>query len=166
MNNITLAHIGSELVIIGGIAFYFHRKTNMLQTELENLKMENKNLTELVNDMQENLQQLGNVVMHLQQQLHNQSVPHRNRSTKQTSVQLPPLEQVNKHPLVDNRKRNSGLHRRRPVKKHSDDSGSETLDDTELDKELESEYDKLQKERRVHAVDDCEGDVCSLEKPE
>jgi hypothetical protein len=169
MNNVTLAHIGTELVVIGGIAFYFHRKTNLLQTELEALKKENLSLVETLNDMQDNLQQLGNLVMRLQQQIQNPFQHQQTNTRKKPSsnnVQLPPLSQTNKHPtVVSEPPKRTGLHRRR-VRKHSDDSASETYDDTELDRELEVEYDKLNKERNKNKEEprivECDGDVCEL----
>lgn len=66
MNNVTLAHIGGDLVLIGGVAFYFHRKTSALQEEINVLKRENKEMSNAIIELQDSLQQLGSIVMQMQ----------------------------------------------------------------------------------------------------
>lgn len=38
VNTYTLAHLGAELVIIGGLTFWFQRKTSLLQDEINQLR--------------------------------------------------------------------------------------------------------------------------------
>ena len=77
MNTVTVAHIGGELLVISGVAFYFHRKTSQLQAEVDVLKKENEDLINSVNELQEQMQQLANFVMqsHHPQQMHQRHHP-------------------------------------------------------------------------------------------
>ena len=147
MNNVTLAHVGGELVLIGGVAFYFHRKTALLQQELEALKKANAELCESVLELREGMQQLGSMVMQSQQQ-----TPPPLRPAEAFTV--PPRRQ----PL---QQRKRPKHRKpqpppQEIPTETDDSDDETIDDRELDRELEGEYTRLTSERK------CEGDTCTL----
>jgi len=149
MNNITLAHMGGEIVVIAGMAFYFHKKTGNLQTQVEELKKQNIELREAVEQLSESLNQLGAMFMQLNNGGQPQSflnpniqdtskVAQRNvsapRRPKQSSVVLPPKKKKVQKKVL------------------SDDSGDETLDDAFLDKELEKETNEY----------DCEGEMCML----
>jgi len=153
MNNITLAHVGGELVIIGGVAFYFHRKTKSLETELEELKRQTNELKAVINDMQDTIQQLGSMVV---RQSQTQSQTQTQRSKEKEYLTVPP--KVSQQSMA--RQPVSKPPRRKQVKKNdSDDSGSETLDDADLDRELATEFKKLNQERsRI----ECNNDVCEL----
>lgn len=153
MNNVTLAHIGGELVVIGGVAFYFHRKTTLLEQQIIQLQKENRELATAIDNLGEQMQQLADFVM--------QGAPptHRPRSQpQQTPVprQGRPTRPKAPSPAVaiDNAQRIPP--RRRPVPSDDDDSGNETLDDRELDRELEKDLQELESSRS------CKGDVCEL----
>lgn len=44
----TMIHVGVEVVVIGGIAFWVHKKTSNLQKEIEQLKQENAELKNIL----------------------------------------------------------------------------------------------------------------------
>ncbi len=194
MNNITLAHIGGELVLIGGVAFYFHRKTNTLQDDLTALKKENKELADSVEELQGAIQQLGAMVMQLQQgvprfQPQPQPQPKPKPKREHFRQPHPQQQQQQQQPnpmqdmmqmmtgmtgmtgigMVPGRQQDIGGHvitsprqeapkkKRRP-KSDSEDSGDDTYDDNELDKELAGEYQQLDSERTKK----CEGETCQL----
>jgi len=143
-NNITIAHIGGEIVVIAGIAFYFHKKTGNLQNEITELKKQNVELREAVEHLNESLNQLGAMVMQMngpnkfinQQttQLQERTSSISTKKPKGSSVVLPPKR------------------KKVPKKVMSDDSGDETLDDNFLDQELQKETNEY----------DCEGEMCML----
>ncbi len=151
------------MVLIGGIAFYFHRKTNALQEDIEVLKKQYKELAQAFQELQENQQQLGSMVVQLQQVVGRRPAP-------PSPKQRPPVVPLNNmggmvqqmipglSPMHhDSRPARKKKHRRE--KSDSEDSGDETFDDQELDKELAGEYQQLSNERKKNM---CEGDVCSL----
>lgn len=179
MNNITLAHIGGDLVLIGGVAFYFHRKTAALSEEILTLKKENKLLSDAIVELQENFQQLGDAFMQLQGAGGPQQQPQRvqvppQRRPQQTSQRPPqrqpqPAAQPGALGMMDMMQ---GFMQQQPVQQPTlrkpkrspksrradpEDSGIETLDDRDLDKELDTEYQELEKQRG-----NCEGDVCTM----
>lgn len=194
MNNVTLAHIGGDLVLIGGVAFYFHRKTNVLQEELSMLKKDNKELADAMEEIQDNMQQLGAMVMQLQQQMGRgrappqpqpqpqqaqpaqppQPQPQRENFKQPDPMQLqgmmnmmqgvmPGMQQDMAQMMGDaqptsGRKQKSK--RARKPKSDSEDSGDETYDDHELDRELAGEYQQLVQERQD--TENCKGDTCQL----
>jgi len=140
MNNTTIAHIGGELVVLSGISFLFYKKTNSLKKDLDLVTEKNKELTEVVNSLQEHIQRLSMAVMQLQESHFQQPKPMRvpQQPPKPVVVQ-PPKPSVIQKPKIE-------------VESDSEDSGDETLDDSVLDKELESELSKL----------NCDGDTCKL----
>ena len=161
MNNITLAHIGGELVLVGGLAFYFHRKNNMMMKEIAQLKQQNQQLHETIMELQENVQQIGGAMMQMQQMggqmsVMNQQMPQTKRHPMQTqqSQARRPIQQrvVQKHKTEIEKSK-----KKKKIMSDSDDSGDETYDDKELDKELSKEYTTLAKEREK-----CDGERCEL----
>jgi len=98
MNNITLAHIGGELVLIGGVAFYFQKKTSMLQHEINTLKKDNELMIETIEDLQEGIQQLGSIVMKLQHHLGvSHHVSHVSQNVKHSKHNNPTHRKHDKH---------------------------------------------------------------------
>ena len=156
MNNVTLAHIGGELVVIGGVAFYFHRKTTLLEQQVMQLQKENRELAAAIDNLGEQMEQLAEFVMQgappaprprqQPQQPQQTPVPRQGRPTRPKAP--PPVV------AVDTAQRMPP--RRRPAPSDDDDSGNETLDDRELDRELEKDLQELETSRS------CEGDVCEL----
>ena len=149
MDNMTLAHVGGELVLIGGVAFYFHRKTTLLTEQIEVLKQENKKLAEAIIELQENLNQLGMVIM---------NAPIQQRSPLQTPPQHKLKMQAPLQPRQESMSSQLKMHHqqgsRKLVEKADSDTGDETLDDRILDQELE-EIEKPQRKK-------CDKDICEL----
>lgn len=161
MNNVTLAHIGGEMVIIGGLAFYCHKKNTELKNELHKLEEKNTELTEIVNKLQDHLQKLSYAFMQFQENSYQQQQP---PPPPQKSVPPPPQKSVSPPPqksvnLPPRTSRSRPLKNKTPAKitSISDDSesGDDTIADTELDKELDTELSKLNGK-------DCDGDTCPI----
>lgn len=144
MDNITLAHVGGELVIIGGIVYYFHKKYTNIQDQVNYLKSENEELRALIEELQEGMQQLGAMVMK-----QTNSPPQRSTPTTQP-IQSTLRETMNVSHKTPKR-------RRRIPKSDTEDSGNETYDDRDLDSELAGEFKELDTQR-------CQGDFCDLKE--
>lgn len=148
MNNVTLAHIGGELVVIGGIAFYFQRKTSALEHQILQLQQENRELVTAIDELGDQMQQLAAMVMQGRQQPRQAPAPVPRQGRTRKDRRPPPVSQV-----IDSAQRAPPT-----TKAFSDDndSGNETLDDRELDRELEQDLQELEESRK------CDGDVCEL----
>lgn len=199
MNNITLAHIGGELVLVGGIAFYFHKKTSMLQQEIALLKKEMQANTETIEELQDAIQRLGAMVVALQRRpqqpvSRQEQTPVAPAPAVQTPITPPQQAPVQAsapttqfvqskpntapsavtsmlgmmHGLMEPEQTGpvtfppprKDKKKRRPLKEDSD-SGEETYDDKDLDKELANEYERLSVERQ-NSNKVCEGDTCKI----
>lgn len=130
MNNVTLAHIGGDLVIIGGVAFYFHRKTNFLQEQISDLQKENKELHAVIADLQSNIQDIGTMIYQMQRP-----------STGPRHIPRQPSQRA--------------MYKQQSSPAHApkDDLQSSPTDedyfeDGDLDSELANEYKQLDKERQ------------------
>ena len=174
MENISLSHIGGELVLIGGIAFYFHRKTNNLQEQITALTEENKELCETIEELKNGLQQLATMIMQNTQQTFSQpvsrSVPQM-RHVSQPSAQrqqksIPLRRQVSSQQPVP-QPVSQPIHQQLTHQKQretftktsggdSDDSGDDTYENDYLDAEIGDELAKLSKETN------CDDDQCKL----
>lgn len=148
MNNVTLAHIGGELVVIGGIAFYFQRKTSALEQQILQLQQENRELVTAIDELGDQMQQLAAMVMQGRQQPRQAPTPVPRQGRTRKDRRPPPVSKV-----IDSAQRAPPT-----TQAFSDDndSGNETLDDRELDRELEQDLQELEKSRK------CDGDVCEL----
>ena len=166
MNNTTLAHVGAELVVIAGVSFYFHHKTKTLQTEINNLKKDNKELYEIIDELEKGMNQLGQMVMRLQQ--NQQGIQKRPRPQEQTPFPQTPNPLPQQEPFQPPEQRSPPRREKKRPKKQkkrveieSDySSGDETLDDKDLDKELQGELSKIHQERKPKMV--CNDDTCNL----
>lgn len=153
-----MAHIGGELVIFGCIAYLGYRQLSKLQTEINTLREENKQLAAAVNELQNNIDQLAAIVLQSQQNYPQQPEkrkPRRSRvrpEQRTTVLDTPPQPQP---------QRRAPQPQRRAVvlPDDSDDSGDETLDDKDLDAELASEIQELETQRQRVVCDD---DQCQL----
>jgi hypothetical protein len=119
MDNVRLAHIGADLVLIGGTVFYFHRKTSLLQEHILQLKREQHELLDEIDQLKAGMQQLANIVL--------KNRPVKQHKHKRTVVSQAPMQQA---PI-----------RQEPELSNSSDS--ESLNEDELDKELAQEYKEL-----------------------
>lgn len=159
MDNVTLAHMGGEVVVLAGMAFYFNKRISALEQELQNM---NKNMVATIDDMQYAINQLGAMVSKLQQgdnvsgttsgsgrhsRPHHHSRPRATASPAVTTAQ--PATQKRPAP----RKNMAAVE----VVDPSEDE--HTYDDNELDKELSQEYKELSEDRKQLR---CDGDVCQI----
>ena len=142
MNNVTLAHIGGEIVLIGGVAFYFHRKTKNLGEQIVTLQKENAELREAIQDLSEQIQQLGNMVMQMR---------HSHIQTKPTQVQQKPTVQVKQVPKK--------VSVQQPPLQTSKIETFSQIEEDDLDKEISEELEELQKGREQNCDED---GVCKL----
>ena len=165
----TLVHVGVELVVIGGLSFWFQRKCTLQQEEINGLKEEIANMKEIINrqgtmlaNHERILNQLingGGTMIH-----HNGMHTHHNQ----------PLTPMYSH------------QGNTPVKPHSNNTipltnppvTSQTLiedeeddiDEEELDKLLKEEIGNIQKSRNKSSGDketielECKDGVCELKE--
>lgn len=158
MNNVTLAHIGGDLVLIGGVVFYFQKKTSKLAEEIETLKKDNKELNEMVDELTRGMQQLGTMFMQLQQQIKKSNTA--SPVVVQQPVQLTPLQTPLEPTPIFVKSKKAKQVKKSTVSMDSSES-EETIDDKELDKELTTEYSRLEDERKKKTVE-CTEDKCKL----
>lgn len=178
MDKITLAHIGGEIVLIGGVAFYFHRKTVKMNEQIVALQKENAELKEAIQELNNSLQELGMIVMQMrgaQRASVHQPTPQQQSPIAPIimSMMSPPMQQNKvtekaiKKPALPKKQsqqqQQTETFRAMPPRKTDggDDSGDETLDEADLDKEIEKELVELSKERTVPKME-CDDDVCKL----
>jgi hypothetical protein len=172
-SNVNLAHIGSELIVLGSIVFYFHKKTGDLGTRVEILEKENRELKDKLTDVVNQINQIGSLLIRLQNsqgQNAPQSMPQsglRHRKPHIPQSQAQPVKSQPQSPLQPQQTKSqpqqtksqpksvlkSPLEEARIVELSDDE---EDFDNEDLDKELEQELSTLNKER------DCDDDKCSL----
>ena len=179
MDKITLAHIGGEIVLIGGVAFYFHRKTVKMNEQITALQKENAELKEAIQDLNSSVQELGMLVMQMRNALGSRASAASVSATTPPiimSMGLPPFQQQGnkvtekaiKKPSIKLEPQSSTTTKAtvRKVNTGGDDSGDETsLDEADLDKEIEQELSQLSKERKDNptiAKVNCDDGVCKL----
>lgn len=172
MNNLLLIHVGCEVILLGGMAFYFQTQISGLKKQVAELKTQNGELIEAVNNINDQMEVLYKQlnVMFTQQQnsnsnqkesfttlndLQNDEPPQRNLKPKAPvpkQLNKPVPKQTNK-PMPQMNK--PVLNKKQKPKKETSISGSEyeTLDEQDLDKELQQEYKELE---------ECEGGVCKI----
>lgn len=169
MDKITLAHIGGELVIIGGVAFYFHRKTVKMTDRITALEQENAELKEAIQALNDSLQELGMIVMQMRgAKMQQAAASQQSPMAPIIMSMMPPIhqnkvtEKAIKKPIL----KKPSLPVKPARKTVGDDSGDETLDEADLDKELEPELSQLNKERKdpsaTIAKVNCDDGVCKL----
>jgi len=174
MNNLLLIHVGCEVILLGGMAFYFQTQISGLKKQVAELKTQNGELIDAINginDQMEMLYQQLNVIFNQQRlnqkdtsgstllnDLQSPDQPQKNLKPKPPvpkQLNKPFPKQTNKTMPQINKSNNPVLNKK--PKKDPAISGSdyETLDEKELDKELQQEYKELE---------ECEGGVCKLNK--
>jgi hypothetical protein len=143
MNKLQMAHIGGELVLISGVAFYFNKRITETNDKIAELMEENEELRTVVVDLQEKVNQLGRVCYMLQTGV---NVQQEKKTIVRNEVHETPKRRTQE--VVKNRKNKNGM--KQPVQYSSEeDSGMETFDDRDLDAELEDEIKELNKSRCV-----------------
>lgn len=176
MNNLLLIHVGCEVILLGGMAFYFQTQISGLKKQVAELKAQNGELIDAVNNINDQMEVLYkqlNVIFSNQQGLLNQKdtsgstllndLQSHEQPQKNLKPKPPVPKQLNKafpkqttKTTTQMNKSNTPVLNKKP-KKDTTISGSdyETLDEKELDKELQQEYKELE---------ECEGGVCKLNK--
>ena len=168
MNTHTLVHIGVELVIIGGLTFWFQRKTSLLQNEIDQLR-------DKVSKYEGVIESQGQLLMRHSQilrSLFGGELPSRGfgppRHSRNHPGNLNPLSQrQNISPLgispVD-------LCPQRPRGRSKEDTEPDLLPE-ELDKLLQEELGNIQQSRSLKSSQpefievDCRGDAYELKAP-
>jgi len=160
MNNTQLAHIGGELLLVGGISFFLNKKIEDLKEQLGDVQQEHNDMKEgMLQLQQENtqLKQVINELMNRTSSIMNHLQPTSN--TPDIKPQPSVVTPVKKKKL--RRKQSSNTTdvpipstRIEPVD-DSSDSGDHTLDDGELDNLLEQEFNNMN-------TSHCENGVCTL----
>lgn len=151
MDTKTLIHVGIETVVIGGITFYFKRKIDTLEGEIQLLREQNIKL-------QQNLDTLARVLEQHDRYLRGEPVntqprvvqPHSTTSTQAQSTQsshYPPQPPPRKDP---------------PSADNSRVVIEEEPDEEELDGLLEDELSNLKKESPEFIEIECSGDFCEV----
>jgi hypothetical protein len=155
MNNIMMAHIGTELVVIAGVAYYYHRRTSSLQQEVDILKTQNLELVEAIKGLGEDMNKLYSMIRG--------SVPQPAQPTHAGTTAQQPKSSKKKSPPKKNKQ----------AKKISNvDTEDETLDDEDLDEMLRDDYKELKNLNRPVKgkpipksqvkVEECVDETCSL----
>lgn len=177
MDNIRIAHIGGELVVIGGIAFYLHRKATNLEAEVEALKKTNEELISEIGKITKSLNNLGSIVMQFQQSRSHQPLPqpqpqsatamartapspHASHASHPSHKQKPRIAKPSSSSQVVAAVASPKKTQQRKVTfvadDDDDDFGDHTLNDDELDGALANEFTQISTERQ------CRGEVCVL----
>lgn len=160
MNNIMLAHMGGELLVVAGVSYYFHRRTSSLQQEIDTLKAQNADLIKAMESMGQDMQKLYYMIK--------PSGPP-NQGGQGQEPEQPGPGQSHKKPSRPPQKK-------RPTKKPSSTDGEETLDDEDLDEMLKEDYKELKtpvrlsearpgpksRLRQTPKVEECVDEECSL----
>ena len=176
MDNQLLAHVGGEILVVGALAFYFHKQNSELHQEIAMLKNTCRELAAAVEELQESVGQIGMVL--------GGSRPQRPRPLAPASAQPPTPAQTplattplyskpaapapaHSHHHSHHKKPNRKSKLRKHVTVESDSSSSSsssseehTFNDNDLDKELQSEINELDTHRDRGV--ECQGDVCSI----
>lgn len=155
LDKATLIHLGAELVVVGGLTFWFQRKTSALQGEIDNLNEKLGKCHEIIQQQSQIIQQHDQILRQILGGGAPQSLPSRAPVAPRTSEPQP------------SRQAPPSRIRRTRTPSPSPDKDSEPMED--LDKLLEEEIDVIQKSRKSPPaqpeyieVDYCVGDECSV----
>ena len=143
MNNLQIAHIGGTLVLVGGVTFYFNKKVSALETEIEHLQQENKELKNELDTIYNDISDIRKALVYTQHHIFPSSDSTSPKKRKRKDVKKPAPE---------------------PDPSSDSDSGIKTLDDRDLDNLLEQEYNELNKKSTLSPIPKivCEDENCKL----
>ena len=172
MDNQLLAHVGGEILVVGALAFYFHKQNSELHQEIAMLKNTCRELAAAVEELQESVGQIGMVLGGSRPQRPRPLAPA--SAQPQTPLATTPLYSkpaapapAHSHHHSHHKKPNRKSKLRKHVTVESDSSSSSsssseehTFNDNDLDKELQSEINELDTHRDRGV--ECQGDVCSI----
>lgn len=171
MNNYMLTHIGGEIIIIAGVVYYCQRKNTLLKEELDKTNEKVKKLFSIITELQEDIQQMGAVMMHLQK--NSKSSRNLYQDNIKSNIVLSPIKERN--PPLSKRKLQTKVDIVQQPKQESieflndiiddvdvdvDVETDDELNDDELDKVLSDEFEQLKEERKKNMK--CDNDVCEL----
>lgn len=152
MDTTQLIHIGTELVIVGGLTFYFN-------AQISRLKEDNARLHEELNKMQAALSAQSQALHSVIETMNSSGL------TLQLQPQPPPRKQTRFQP--QQQRPISRPQQQRPISRHSRskievvDDEEESFSPEELDEELMETYSQLGL-AESESTDNCEGETCSL----
>lgn len=161
MNNTTMAHVGAEIAVLGGVVFYFHRKNSQLQEMIVELAQSNQMLLERIGNLENDMDYLGKALssMHLKS---TQTVP---PTTPRQSVKSVKQEKTSQPANLTFEQMQQMMAMMKAQEAKSEPAPEKTViepiqvydNNADLDKELENELGELQTTRVV-----CDGQTCSL----
>lgn len=136
-----MAHIGGELILISGVAFYFNKRIAETNDKIAELMGENEDLRNTVNELEEKVNQIGRMIYMMQNGVNVQQ----EKKIVKNEVHETPKRKTQE---VVRNKKNKNVMKQQVVQYSSEeDSGMETFDDRDLDAELEDEINELNKTR-------------------
>ena len=150
----TLVHVGVELVIIGGLTFWFQRKTSLQQEEINNLREELNKTKEIINRQGALLAQ------------------HERILSQFTGGNFPPQHEGRRRPEPVFKNRSS---RPNQYTSYNPPGGAsqvheevDEVDNEELDNILKEELGNMHRSKEKSDEEiielECNGDVCELKK--
>lgn len=146
MDNQLLAHVGGEVLVVGALAFYFHKQNTELHQQIAILKNTCRELGSAVEELQDSISQIGMVLS--------------GGAARTNPAPTPAPRRRYPSPPKPQRSKLGRVGTTATVKSGSDSSSSSsdedgTLNDNDLDKELKNELEEMEKMR-------CDGDVCTI----
>ena len=162
----TLIHVGVELVVIGGLTFWFQRKTSLLHEEIDDLRGKLSKLEDIINQQGKMLNQHEQFIQMIGRGMPPQMSGPRHQGMPPQNMPTSRLEPEKRS--VPNQPR---VHQPRVEQPQEDDS-EENISESELDSLLGDEINQLHKSRQDPKDDgpefieiECNGDSCDLKKP-
>lgn len=151
---LTAVHITTELIVVGGIAFYYHNQVKQLKAEISQLKQKLDEANDVngkhFNTIYNTLDRFNNALNMIHMEKSNQRQSYYSQPPVQKSKQKTPIKVES---VVRNRKQN------KPIVQKEQKTNEEHLDE-ELDEELrqleneEKEHDNNEKEQGDDVDDD------------
>ena len=164
VNTQTLVHVGVELVVISGVTFWVHRKTSLLQEEINDLRDKVAKADDLIERQGQLLARHDQII----RQMLNGGGP--NPSLGGNSVQsMQPRRGPSQSPMSEQSRRpprasNSDLQQSQSYQ-HDEEPD---MPDEQLDELLQTELGNLEESRgkTPEFIElDCTGDSCTLKAP-
>lgn len=172
----TLVHVGTELLVIGGLTFWFQRKTSMQQEEIENLREKIARLEEVIERHDQIFQSiLGGRPPQFPPQKQSQSPPHYpspqpqyhqqnpipQRQTSQVSTPNHPQQTPNPQNLHSSSQENHNINQQSSFDLHSESSEEdENQDGDNIDELLKEELQSIGDPEYIEIS--CSGETCDL----
>lgn len=160
----TLVHVGVELVVVGGLTFWFQRKTALQQEEIDRLKEHLAKAEEVINRQGELLAKHDHIIGQLIGGKPHSSLPQPSQVRSR-----PPTENLGQTSIESKSKQTYFQGNIHATEVNDLEISDEESINDELDDLLQGELGEIQKSRKKSNEDDsesfeveCEGDVCKL----